>query len=255
MAPTIAFFGATGDCAGYCLAAALNGGFQCSALARNPQKLSSSLVEKGVRKDVIDAQLVIVPGNAKDVDAVKRALCIQGQVVDHIISGIGGTPVTQWSVTKPVTLTDPTICQDAGSTILSALAELRSSKKPFFVNVSTTGIPPKGCPRDVPLLFVPLYHWLLAVPHADKKVLETELASHMSLPKDDRSIQGYVNVRPSLLMDGGSKGMQSLREGVDQKPALGYTVRRQDIGRWMFERLIKQAPPSNWVNNGVTVTY
>lgn len=254
--PSVAFFGATGDCAGYCLAAALQGGFKCSALARSPEKLINSLSAKGVDRQAIDAQLHIVSGNVKDEEALKRTLRPNGErIVDQIVSGIGGTPVTQWSLTKPVTLNDPTICQDAGKTILQALEGLKSDKKPFFINVSTTGIPPNGCPRDVPLFFVPLYHWLLAVPHADKKVLEDNLASHMKIPKDERAIQGYVNVRPSLLMDGEAKGVQSLREGVDKKPAVGYTIRRQDVGRWMFERLVKQGVKAEWVNQGVTITY
>lgn len=251
----MAFFGATGDCAGYCLAAALNGGFKCSALARSPEKLTASLLDKGVKPVALESQLSIVKGDAKDVNAVKEALQFHGKVVDQIVSGIGGTPKTQWSITKPVTLSDPTICQDTGKTILRALAELKSETKPFMINVSTTGIPPEGCPRDVPLLFIPLYHWLLAVPHADKKVLENKLASHMAASEEERTLSGYVNVRPSLLMDGEAKGVQALREGVDRTPAVGYTVRRQDIGRWMYERLIRKGPPAEWVDNGVTVTY
>ncbi|KAI7080755.1 hypothetical protein KC327_g10 [Hortaea werneckii] len=43
---TLAFFGATGDCAGYCLAQALNAGYDCRALARTPAKLTASLKNK-----------------------------------------------------------------------------------------------------------------------------------------------------------------------------------------------------------------
>jgi hypothetical protein len=46
--PTIAFFGATGDCAGYCLAACLRTKYTCTALARSSQKLQASLSGKGI---------------------------------------------------------------------------------------------------------------------------------------------------------------------------------------------------------------
>jgi hypothetical protein len=250
---TIAFFGATGDCAGYCLAAALEGGYHCSALARSPDKLVKSLEAKGINGNIIQKQLRIVEGDVKSVEAVKQALYQDGQLAEQIISGIGGTPTLQWSLPKPVTLTDPTICQDAGATILEALKEIHSDRKPFLFNVSTTGISSAGCPRNVPLLFYPMYHWLLAVPHADKKVLEQNLSAHMNLPESERALRGFVNIRPSMLVDGKGSGVESVREGSDQSPAVGYTISRQDVGKWMFERLVK-GNAAKWTNGGVSIT-
>ena len=74
--PKVAFFGATGDCAGYCLANALNAGYDCVALARTPAKLTKSMKDKGVNVEALDQHLTIVEGNVKDVEAVKKALQI-----------------------------------------------------------------------------------------------------------------------------------------------------------------------------------
>ena len=256
MAPSeVAFFGATGDCAGYCLANALNAGFDCVALARMPAKLTKSMKAKGVSPEALDQHLTIVEGNVKDVEAVKNALQINGQVVDTVVSGVGSTPKLQWNLRMPVTLNDPTICQDAGKTILQALTQLKPTKKPLLINVSTTGIQPKGKPRDVPLLFTLLYYYFLHVPHVDKQVLEEKLAEQMQLPESQRSIGSYVNVKPSLLQDGEGKGLDSVREGVDENPAIGYFIQRKDVGLFMFERLVKNGVKAEWRNKSVSVTY
>ncbi|KAI7314488.1 hypothetical protein KC315_g11340 [Hortaea werneckii] len=259
---SLAFFGATGDCAGYCLAQALNAGYDCRALARTPTKLTASLKNKNVSPETLDKHLTIIQGDVKDVTAVKETLSLSaghpGNAVDKIISGIGGAPAFQWSLIQPFTLTDPTICQDAGKTILRALGELESTskektKKPILINVSTTGIPSPNCPRDVPLLFVPLYHWALAVPHEDKKVLQKTLAAHMK--SDSPLLQGFVHVKPSLLMDGEAMGLQAVRDGVETAPAVGYTIRRADVGSWMFERLVKGEVKREWMDRSVCITY
>lgn len=256
--PYVAFFGATGGCAGFCLVNSLNAGYDCIALARTPAKLIKSMQEKGISTGTLDRHLTIIEGNVKDVDAVKRTLQLpNGSIVDKIVSGIGGTPKLQWSIMKPVVLTDMTICQDAGATILRSLQELKpgAGNKPIFINISTTGIPPQGKPRDVPIAFVPMYDWGLQAPHADKKVLEAKLAEQFKLPESERGISGYVNVKPSLLMDGEGKGLQAVREGVDEKPAVGYTIQRKDVGLWMFERLVKGEIKEEWMNKSVSITY
>lgn len=253
-ASQIAFFGATGDCAGHCLAYTLQAGHDCVALARTPAKLTKSMKAKGVSAEALDQHLTIVEGNVKDVEAVKRALQINGRVVDTVVSGIGGVPKLQLSL-WPVTLNDKTICEDAGNTILQALAQLKPQRKPVLLNVSTTGISGRGKPRDVPLLFVPLYHWLLYVPHEDKKRLEEKLAANVQLPENQRGIGAYVNVKPSLLMDGEGHGLGSVREGLDSKPAVGYTIQRKDVGLWMFDRLVKEGVKEQFLNRSVSITY
>lgn len=86
---TIAFFGATGGCAGSCLALALAAGYDAVALVRTPSKLASQLAARGVSHDVMAKHLTIVEGGVRDIRAVKETLNPNGQVVDKIISGIG----------------------------------------------------------------------------------------------------------------------------------------------------------------------
>ena len=180
----IAFFGATGDCAGFTLVNTLNASYDCIALARTPAKLTESMKKKGVSTAALDRHLTIVQGNVKDVESVKSALQLSGQVVDTIVCGIGGTPHLQWSLWTPVTLDDPHICQDAGNTILEALQQLKPAVKPLLILVSTTGIPPTGMPRDEPLLCVPLYRWMLHVPHVSgQKVNSNNMAATCSHTK------------------------------------------------------------------------
>jgi hypothetical protein len=254
-ASKIAFFGATGDCAGFTLANTLKAGYDCIALARTPAKLTESMKNKGVNTTALDQHLTIIQGDVKDVEAVKSALQLNGQVVDTIVCGIGGSPQLQWSLWTPVTLNDPHICQDAGNTILKALQQLKPATKPLLIYVSTTGIPPNGMPRDEPLLFTPLYRWMLHVPHVDKRALENDLAAHVNLPESQKGIRAFVAVKASLLMDGDGRGLEAVRQGVPEKPAVGYTIRRQDVGLFICERLVKQDVREDWLNKGISITY
>ncbi|KAK3048170.1 hypothetical protein LTR09_010509 [Extremus antarcticus] len=253
----LAFFGATGDCAGHCLALSLRANHPCTALARTPAKLTASMKVKGVSDERLDRNLTIIQGDVRDVEAVKRTLQNQttNEVADTIVVGVGAYPTMQWSLTDPIVQQDPTICQDAGTTILEALAQLKPAKKPLLVNVSTTGIPVAGKAWDVPWWFSWLYRVLLHNAHADKIVLQDNLAHHVSLPEGQKVIRGYVNTKASLLMDGEALGLQIVREGSEDEPAVGYTIRRADVGLWMYERLVKGEVKREWLNKGVCITY
>ena len=254
-ASKIAFFGATGDSAGHCLAYTLNAGYDCVALARTPAKLTQSMKDKNVSASALDQHLTIIQGDVKDVSAVKSALQINGIVVDTIVSGIGLPPIFNWSFRTPFTIADPDICKGAGATILQALEQLKPARKPFLINISTTGIPPKGKPRDVPLAYLFLYPYFGHVMHEDKRILEANLAAHVRLPEGQRGIRGFVNVKPSLLMDGEGKGLDAIRQGVDEEPAVGYSIQRKDVGLWMFTNLLEADVKSGWVNKSVSLTY
>jgi hypothetical protein len=258
MSKTIAFFGATGDSAGYCLSYTLKAGYTCSALARTPSKLTASMKAKGVPTEVLDKNLTIIQGDVRDVGAVKRTLqSSNGKLADEIVVGIGAYPKLQWSLWNPIGMQDPTVCQDAGATILKALSELKpkEGQKPLMINVSTTGIPPKGKPWDVPWWFSWLYRVLLHAAHADKRVLQENLAQHVQLPESEKVIKGYINTKASLLQDGEAKGVDQVREGVEDAPAVGYFIRRADVGLFIFERLIKGEPKAEYWNKGVCITY
>lgn len=107
---------------------------------------------------------------------------------------------------------------------------------PLISVVSTTGISQK---RDVPLAMWPFYHFMLATPHADKKVMEEKLQA---------SKERLVVVRPSFLVDGDCKekqvksGFEDFRTGeVVKELAPGYVISRGAVGRWIFGEVLDKA--------------
>ncbi|KAF4552382.1 Hypothetical protein D9617_10g073630 [Elsinoe fawcettii] len=252
---TIAFFGATGGCVGYSLVHALKNGHTCRTLTRsNPDKLKATLRERGVSQDVIDIQLIALQGDAKNKEKVRETLTHNGKIVDKIVYGIGLTTFTYQFGLYPIQLTDPRVCEGTMATVVQATTDLSqqlsgSTRPPLYV-VSTTGIS-KG-PRDVPLLCVPFYKWLLKPMHDDKEKME-ELA--LSSAKTANGPFGSVKiVRASLLVDGDGYGMESIRSGTEAKPTIGYTIARSDVGLWIYKRWLE--PKQDGDETGAyTVTY
>lgn len=72
--------------------------------------------------------------------------------------------------------------------------------------------------------------------------------------KEDSAIGGFVVVRPSLLMNGDALGGEKIRVGADGKPAVGYTIRRNDVGLWLFENLVR-GDNSKFVGEMPSITY
>lgn len=180
--PLIAFYGATGGSTISALVPALKAGYDCTALVRTPSKLSTLLLEKGVPQSALDAHLSISKGDVFSAEDCKKTLTRNGRAADIIISGIGVPP------TGP----EITVCTTAATNVLSALPTLpptTSGKKPLFVALSTTGV--SDGPRDVPLLFAPLYHWFLANPHRDKRNMEkriVEQTDRFVIVRDRKSV-------------------------------------------------------------------
>lgn len=157
-----------------------------------------------------------------------------------------------------MTITDEHICQDAGATVLLALQQLltnNTTNKPFLINISSTGLHPPGKPCDVPVVMIPIYRYALQMMLADKRVLQERLAEEARLPESQRVLSGFVHVKPTRLVDGKPKGLAAVREGVEDKPAVGYSIGRSDVATWMFERLIKGDVKADWVGKGVCLTY
>ncbi|KAI5479601.1 hypothetical protein MNV49_003338 [Pseudohyphozyma bogoriensis] len=207
-------------------------------VARNPDKLRSLVLAANVSEATVSAHLTIVQGPAQDVEAVKQTLKTRdGHLASRIVFAIGAAPVLQWSLFRPVTLDDPTVCETAITTILSAVSSLSYPVAPLVALVSTTGI---GARRDVPYAFIPFYKLVLAVPHEDKEKLEE--AAHAA--QRQGVVRGVVVVKASLLMDGDADEAK-LRVGNRWKGrgeddvAIGYTVTRGDVGDWMFRVLVK----------------
>ncbi|KMP05442.1 hypothetical protein CIHG_09882 [Coccidioides immitis H538.4] len=244
----VAFFGATGGCANACLVHTLKAGYKASALARIPPKLINLLLSQGIDQFTIDSNLTVIQGDATDIAAVKRALVPgpnNGRMVSTIISGLGGSPKLQLSALTPVTLDNPHICEQSTNVLLSAIRELQSSQcsqaqqKPLLAIISTTGI--SSAAEDVPFLFRLFYHYFLAVPHQDKRKMERAIISSMdTTDPSDRPLRG-------------GRGWKTLRVGTEDKPAVGYTIQRADVGEWIFEQVLKTGA-EKWMNRMVTLT-
>jgi hypothetical protein len=250
--PTIAIFGATGGCCLAVLKNALKAGHSVNVLARSPSKLSSLSAS-------YPSLLHITEGDISNLPAIKSTLVHNNRVVDVIVSGIG---MTLHREGMGFTSNDVHICEKATSAILQGLKELEEEGKvelspagPSFVAISTTGISKRG--RDVPIAMLPLYHWMLAVPHADKKKMEDVIIEGEG--KDRR----WIIVRPSLLVDGEPKGLEKLRVGIEvpgkaekkqEHKEVGYTIRREDVGLWIYEECIKKRE-AKWEKKMVSLTY
>ncbi|KPM36383.1 hypothetical protein AK830_g10186 [Neonectria ditissima] len=222
---TIAFLGASGGCGLAALKLAIAAGHTCIALCRTPSKLEAVFPNR-------PANLIVRQGNAHDAEAVAACLTVPAdaaRLVDAVCFSIGG----RFS-TKTFSIDDPDVCKKGIASVLQALDTLRrtgAQGSPLVAAISSTGISDHG--RDVPLPFAPLYRYGLAVPHADKKVLEQRLIE---------SSERWVVVRPSFMVDGG-KPDRKIRVGVEdpskgvEKKEVGYTISREDVGRWMYENL------------------
>jgi len=254
---SIAVLGATGGCVLNFLIRALQNGHTVSALARTPSKLTSLLKENEITDDLL-TNLTIVQGNSKDETNVTEALKISGKVVDTIVSGIGAIPV--FKGLRP-SIEDPLICQATMASILKSLTRIRESspssyKKPILISISTTGISEYG--RDVPLPYTVLYPLLGSIPHRDKKVMErmikTEGASKGSV------LGGWIIVRPSFLWGKKGKGLEKVRVGVESgestmpKAAIGYTIPRVDVGRWIYGALVEDEGRGKYLNRCLGIT-
>ncbi|EPE27426.1 NAD(P)-binding Rossmann-fold containing protein [Glarea lozoyensis ATCC 20868] len=252
--PTLAFFGATGLSALTTLTLALKAGHNCRALVRTPQKLLDLLASSAIPSDQISQNLVIITGDIRDPAAVSKTLfSATDEVVDIIISGIGCYPVLRGF--KFVN-SDPTLCADGITTILSVLSSRpQNNKKPYLITLGTTGISVLG--RDVPWLFLPLYKILLESAHEDKKSMESLITS--SFVSEKNVLGGYTLVHASLLTNGPLLGRAAVREETEGREwsgeAIGYTISRADLGNWVFEACVGGWDEVKGEGRVVRVTY
>ena len=245
MGETITFIGASSGCGHSALTAALAAGDTCIALCRVPSKLDSLASS-------YPGTLIVKSGNAHDVSAVASCLVHEGRMVDAVSTSIGSTVDL-----KTFRMADPDVCKRGMSTLLEALQRVRrenmgeSESRPLLSIVSTTGIAAAG--RDFPLLLYPLYHYMLAAPHVDKKVMEETVAG---------SGERFVLVRPSLLVDGDCEaravrvGVADVRSGNVESKEVGYAISRGAVGRWMYANVLARAEEENkFEGKAVTVTW
>jgi hypothetical protein len=215
-------------------------------------------VIKGDIADITAIKSVLTGNTANEPDSVK--------IASQIVSGIGGTPQMRMSLSKPLTIDNPEICETATKNIVQALQEIYTAHpstaqyKPSITVISTTGV--SDVREDVPFGFRTFYHVLLADPHKDKREMERLVSQNDASVASSSSsttavFRGSVVIRPSLLKGDQSitsgKGWQKLKVGVESKPAVGYTCHRADVGQWIFEQIIKTGGES-YFGQKVTLT-
>lgn len=247
----ILFLGATGGCGLSALRRSLSANHTCVALCRTPSNLTSKLPN-----NTNPPNLHIVQGNAHDAEVLARCLVHPddpSRLVDTIIFSIGARPTLKG-------MDDPHVCENGIAAVLAALQRCRAEgptagAPPVRVVVlSSTGISEVG--RDLPLLMVPLYKLVLATAHKDKKALEDAMIKG---PGQDEE---WTIVRGSLYTNGGETegavrvGVEDPVRGVVESQAVGYTISREDVGKWIFENVINdQEGGRKWVRKAVAITY
>lgn len=83
--------------------------------------------------------------------------------------------------------------------------------------------------------------------------MERLVAEQTTTGRKSESISGWVMVRPTLLTNGAALGEGKVRAGMDGAPAVGYTISRDDVGKWIFENFVKEGKA--WVGQKVSLTY
>ena len=70
----------------------------------------------------------------------------------------------------------------------------------------------------------------------------------------DSAIRGSVLVRMAWLTNGKALGAGSVRAGEEKKPVVGYTIRRDDAGLWIFENLL-EGDADKYVGKKLSIAY
>ena len=85
-----------------------------------------------------------------------------------------------------------------------------------------------------------------------------EILHRGAAPGGDGVFSGTVGVRPSLLIGVADaddrKGLENVRTGTEGNPAVGYTIKRADVGEWMFREIV-QKKGKGWEGQVVTLTF
>ena len=189
----------------------------------------------------MSSNLQIITGDVTNIEDVKSVLQYQSQQAPIIFSGIGMRFNDKHGVDKE-------ICQKGTKVILSAVDSIYHDIKPFCVFVSTIGTGLGD--RDIPLVYIPLYHTLLKIPLTDKAGMERLIRDAVA----DGRISGFCMPRPTLFATGEARGVLKIRAGIDDKQEIGYTISREDVGRWMYEELVV-GDRTKWTNKSPSLTY
>jgi uncharacterized protein YbjT (DUF2867 family) len=241
---TILFLGATGGCGLSALRRSLAADHTCIALCRTPSKLTAILPLES------HPNLTVIEGNAHDSAALIRGLVNPAnptRTVDVVLTSIGSA-----FNLKNFGMEDSKVCENGMKTLLDALTALRQTGvtgQPRIIAVSSTGV--SKFERDIPLVMLSLYRVIAAPAHKDKRIMEDLLAA---------SAEEWTIVRPSLLTDG-AETQRQIRAGVEdpvkgvEKREIGYTISREDVGRWISEVLLGNDKAGTYVSKIASITY
>ena len=64
-------------------------------------------------------------------------------------------------------------------------------------------------------------------------------------------VRGWTVVRASLLTNG-KPAEERVRVGTQGKPAVGYTISREDVGRWIYREVVAKGA---WDGERVSLSY
>ena len=76
-----------------------------------------------------------------------------------------------------------------------------------------------------------------------------------------KSEERFVMVRPSFLTTGPAKPEKVLQVGIEdpkkgiEKKAVGYTISKEDVGRWMFEEILLKHKSNQYEGKAVSISY
>ncbi|KAH6839572.1 hypothetical protein B0I37DRAFT_237209 [Chaetomium sp. MPI-CAGE-AT-0009] len=257
---TILFLGATGGVGLSALRRSLAAGHTCIALCRTPANLTAQLNNTNTDTTTTPSNLHIIQGDAHDADVLHTCLTTTAgaRVVDTIVFSIGAKPTWRG-------MSDAHVCERGMEALLEALRRRRRAeeegttttgrekKVPRLVAVSSTGI--SSVARDVPLALAGLYRVLLHTPHVDKKAMEG-----LVMEAGRAGEVEWTLVRGSLYTSGPATeglvrvGVEDPVKGVLEREAVGYTISREDVGKWVFEECLEK-DGREWVGKAAILTY
>lgn len=243
---SILFISATGGIAlatlKRCLAAPV-GSLTITVLARSPTRLQALLSPT----ELSSPSLRIVEGNAHSVSDIVSVLTHPSdatKLVDIILTGIGAKPDL-----KKMSVDDPHVCEKGMKSLMDALTQVTSTSttlsptKPYIIAVSAAGA--STLVREYPVALYPVHALLLKGAIKDKRAMERMLAESEG--------EKWTVIRPSMLTDKPVVGLDKVRVSTEdlrnkkvegEGVVVGYTVSREDVGGWIFERLIMASEES-----------
>jgi hypothetical protein len=246
-----------------------------TTVVRSPTKLETILTNNhDIPQGTITNLLTISVGDAKNPEDVANALVHPAQptrLVDMIVFAVGAYIKPQLSLLRPFVLppADVSVTQDCMRALFSAIDSLLAKRpkiaatKPLIVVVTATASKDVWGSVPWPWLCAPLYKWLLRSPEEDKRNMEDIVRSD-----GGGHVRSYVLMRPAILTDGVERGVVKVRVGwlwdtqgemgVEREkapgPAVGWSIGRRDVGRWMFEKVVA-CGGNGWEGKSVSLCY